>query len=105
MTMRPALIGLALALFVSGCAEQKAKKTASARPKVEARETIRKTTQNVLKLSDALAAGGGMAATDIPVADPLTQNAAAYRTTVAKLGAMSVEKAIQIRNAQNIADP
>ena len=107
MTLRHASIpiGLALALgVVAGCADEpKAKMAANA--KNAPRETIGKTTQDVLKLPDALADGGVLADTTIPVADPLTQNAAAYRTTVAKIGAMAVEQAIQVRNAQSIQDP
>src|SRR4051812_9167045 len=86
-------------LALAGCGEEP--KTASKKT----RETIGKTTQVVLKLEDALQQGGVLAATTIPVADPLTQSAAGYRTSVAKIGGMAVEQAIQIRNAQNIADP
>jgi hypothetical protein len=107
MTTRHASIpiGLALALgVVSGCADEpKAKATGQA--KIKPRETFGKTTQDVLKLTDALGNGGVLAETTIPVSDPLTQDAAAYRTTVAKLGAMKVEQAIQMRNASNIQDP
>lgn len=113
MRLRPGIVPLALALSAAGCTEEKITKpgaTTAAAPKpaeepIKTRETINKRTQTVLKLADAMQQGGVRAATDIPVADPLTQNAAAYRTTVGKLGAMSVEQAIQIRNAQSIADP
>ena len=98
-------IGLALALgVVSGCADEpKAKATGQA--KIKTRETMNKTTQEVLKLSDALAQGGVLAATNIEVADPLTQAASAKRTLTGKVGAMGVEHAIQIRNASSIQDP
>lgn len=89
-------------LLFSACEEAKPAKTG---PKVKARETINKKTQNVLILDEALKTGGVLAATNIEASDPLTQSAAAYRTTVGKIGAMAVEQAIQIRNAQNIADP
>jgi len=69
------------------------------------RETMNKTTQNVLNLDQAMTDGGVLAATNIPSADPLTQSAAAYRTTVGKIGAMAVHQAIQIRDAQSIKDP
>lgn len=111
MRWQPCLPPLALTLLAFGCTEEKVTKggnPAAAKPaedQVKSRETIGKKTQNVLKLPDALQQGGVMAETTIPVADPLTQNAAAYRTTVGKIGAMSVEQAIQIRNAQSIADP
>jgi len=69
------------------------------------RETLNKTTQNVLNLDQALMDGGVLASTKVEVADPLTQSASAYRTTVGKLGAMAIHQAIQIRNAQSIDDP
>lgn len=85
--------------------DQVGKKPAAPQDEQKHRETLHKTTQLVLKLEDALQQGGVRAETTIPVADPLTQNAAAYRTTVGKIGGMAVEQAIQIRNAQSIADP
>jgi len=94
------LVPLAL---LAGC--EGSKKPATAKAKVQPRETLNKTTQVVLKLSDALAQGGVLAATTIEVADPLTQSASAYRTQVAKLAAMKVKQAIDIRNASNIQDP
>jgi hypothetical protein len=69
------------------------------------RETLNQTTQVVLEFDKAIADGAVVAATDIPVADPLTQSAAGYRTAVAKLGGFAVEQAIQLRNAQSINDP
>jgi hypothetical protein len=87
-------------LLVAGCDEPK--QTATAK---HTRKTIGEKTQKVLKLEDALASGGQLAATGISASDPLTQNAEAYRTSVGKIGGMAVEQAIQIRNAQNIADP
>lgn len=69
------------------------------------RTTMNKTTQVVLDLDAALADGGVLADTEVQVADPLTQSAAAYRTTVGKLGGMAVHQAIQLRNAQSIQDP
>lgn len=69
------------------------------------RETLNKTTQVVLDLEKAMSDGAVLADTDIPVADPLTQSAAAYRTSVGKLGGMAIDQAIQIRNAQSINDP
>jgi hypothetical protein len=113
MRLRSGLIPLALALVAAGCTEETATKTrgvkaAAAKPAeepVKARETIRKTTQKVLKLSDALQQGGVVADLTIPVADPLTQSAAAYRTQAGKLSIQQVYYAIQLRNAQSIQDP
>ncbi len=69
------------------------------------RETIGKTTQNVLSLEQALAEGGVVASTKVEATNPLTQSADVYRTQVAKLGGMGVEHAIQLRNASSINDP
>lgn len=69
------------------------------------RETIGKTTQNVLDLTAALADGGVLASTKVKASDPLSASAGAYRTTVGKLGVMSVEQSINIRDAQSIQDP
>ncbi len=102
MNTRLLLVVIPIAL-VAGCEPDKPK--ATAKPKIVARETIRKTTQNVLQLEKALATGGVLAATDIPVSDPLSQSAAAYRTSVGKIGAMAIQQAIQIRNASSIQDP
>ena len=69
------------------------------------RGILNKTTQNVLDLNQALADGGVVASTKIEATNPLTQSTDAYRTSVARIAAMAVEHAIQIRNAQNINDP
>ena len=102
MPRRTALIPiLATIALAAGCAEKAKKPTGD---EVQTRETLHKTTQVVLDLPVALEQGGVLAETTIPVADPLTQNAAAYRTSVAKIGGMAVEQAIQMRNAQNIME-
>ncbi|MDA1055666.1 MAG: hypothetical protein O3C40_35165 [Planctomycetota bacterium] len=69
------------------------------------RGILNKTTQNVLDLNQALADGGVLASTKIESTNPLLQSADAYRTSVAKIAAMAVEHAIQLRNAQSINDP
>lgn len=69
------------------------------------RTTIDQKTQNVLVLAEALSSGGELASGAIEASNPLLVSADAYRTSVAKLGAMAVEQAIQIRNAQSIQDP
>jgi len=94
-------IPLVALVLAAGC-ESKPRKSAKA--KIKTRETINKKTQNVLKLDEALQQGGVLADMTIPVADPLTQNAAAYRTSVGKIGIMSVEQAVQIRKFQDIND-
>ncbi len=69
------------------------------------RTTIDQKTQNVLALADALSSGGELASGKVEASNPLLVSADAYRTSVAKLGAVAVEQAIQIRNAQSIQDP
>ena len=101
-TARFALVLLPLAVL-AGC--ESPKKSAVAKAKVQPRKTIGEKTWTVLKLSDALADGGVLAATNIEVADPLTQSTAAYRTSVAKIAAMQVKHTIDLRNASNIQDP
>ncbi len=107
------LSAFVLTIVLGGCMKAKAP---SPTPQADAgpaaseadatpRETIGKTTQNVLSLTEALADGAVLAETSVPVTDPLSQSAAAYRTTVGKLGAMAVKQAIDIRNAQSIQDP
>ena len=69
------------------------------------RETIGKTTQNVLDLEQALSDGAVLASTKVETSNPLLASAEAYRTSVGKIGAMAVEKAIQMRNASSIREP
>ncbi len=69
------------------------------------RETMNKTTQNVLKLDEALAQGGEVDSGKVTSSNPLLQSAEAYRTQVARFGSVAVQQAIQIRNAQSIQDP
>tara|TARA_Y100000385_G_scaffold274513_1_gene317800 strand:+ start:256 stop:603 length:348 start_codon:yes stop_codon:yes gene_type:complete len=58
-----------------------------------------------LALKDALEKGGVLATKDAGTSNPLLASAAAYRNSVATIGAMAVDKAIQIRNAQSIREP
>lgn len=69
------------------------------------RATLNQKTQNVLKLDEALADGGVVDSGQVTSSNPLLQSAEAYRTQVARTGAMAVQQAIQIRNAQSIQDP
>jgi hypothetical protein len=90
--LRPRRYTLALAVAVpllalsAGCGDEP-----STKPKIQARDTLHKTTQNVYELKAELAKGAILADTEIQVADPLTQAADAYRTTVAKGGKMRVQ--------------
>jgi len=98
--------------FLSGCFNTVTETNDTASPsdgvtaeEATPRETIGKKTQNVLDLQKALEDGAVLASTKIEATNPLGQSAAAYRTTVAKVGGMAVSQAIQIRNAQSINDP
>jgi hypothetical protein len=84
----------------AGCEEEKSNK-----PRVEARDTLKKTTQNVYELKAELAKGAILADTEIQVADPLTQAADAYRTTVAKAGKMRVQMDMGMYEATNGEKP
>ncbi len=97
------LTGLAVLTLAIGCDSPKPKSAAN---KIQSRETIGKTTQEVRKLSEELQKGGVLASTSISVSDPLTQSAEAYRTSVGKIAAMQVQQAIQMRQASDIlSDP
>jgi hypothetical protein len=86
--------------FCIGCGDE-----SSTGPKQKTRETLNKTTQEVFELKAELAKGAVLAATDIPLADPLTQDAAAYRTTVAKLGKLAVQQKMGMYEATNGQKP
>lgn len=102
---------LLLCAVSTGCIPSStADKSASTTPGASAeeatpRETIGKTTQNVLKLETAIADGGVPASTSVESKNPLMVSAEAYRTSVAKLGGMAVTKKIQLRNASSIKQP
>ncbi|MCM2375288.1 hypothetical protein [Aporhodopirellula aestuarii] len=104
-------VGLLLALAAPiGCFPSTSTndKSASSTPSADEatpRETIGKTTQNVLDLEQALRDGAELASTKVESKNPLMISADAYRTSVGKIGGMGVEQAIQLRNAQSIQDP
>jgi hypothetical protein len=97
-------LALAFALpflaVAAGCGDEKPTK-----PKLQTRETLNKTTQEVFELKAELAKGAVLAATDIPLADPLTQSAAAYRTEVAKIAKMKVQMDMGMYEASNGEKP
>jgi hypothetical protein len=97
-------VALALSLpvlaYSAGCGEDPPPKR-----KIEARDTLHKTTQDVRELKKELANGAVLADTEIQVADPLTQAADAYRTTVGKLGKMAVQHTMDLYEASNGEKP
>lgn len=101
---RPALVlasALPPLLLAAGCGDTQP----ATKPKIQARETINKTTQDVRDLKTELANGAVLADTEIQVADPLTQSADAYRTTVGKLAKMKVEMDMKAYEALNGEKP
>jgi hypothetical protein len=103
MRARPLpLVAFPALVFLAGCDDDKPK---SKGPQVKARETIGKTTQVVKKLEDELKSGAVLAPTTISNSDYLTQNAEAYRTSVAKIGGFAVDQAIAAYEIQNNAYP
>lgn len=93
-------VALALLAIAVGCGDEP-----SAKPKLKTRETLNKTTQNVLDAKAELAKGAVLAATDIEVADPLTQSAAAYRTSVGKIAKMRVQQDMAMYEVTNGEKP
>jgi hypothetical protein len=91
-----------LVLAVAGCAESPP--PAPAKPAMETRKTIGKTTQNVLELSRALADGGVLAETSI-TSDGLEMASDAYRTSVGKIGVMAVTQKVQLHEAEHGTKP
>ena len=90
---------LVLAGLLAGCETEPPKSSK------KLRKTIGETTQNVLKLDEALAGGGRLAPTSITATDPLTINSEAYKTSVAKIAQMRVTSDIQIFEAMNERKP
>lgn len=89
--------------IVAGCDDDSAPKK---KVTVKARETINKTTQNVLKLEEALKDGGVPALMKIKEgSDYLEANAAAYRTSVGKIAQMKVDMDMRQYEALNGAYP
>jgi hypothetical protein len=77
---------------------------AAAPAPVETRQTLRKTTQNVLELSQALADGGVRAEMSIQ-SQGLEVAADAYRTSVGKMAVIAVEKSMQLYQAEHDRKP
>lgn len=91
-----ALVGLA-GMIVAGCGQ--AKKEPPKKPPIQTRETLRKTTQNVLELDKALADGGVPANMQI-TGEGLEVYSDAYRTSVGRTAVMAVEQKMQLHEAE-----
>jgi hypothetical protein len=93
-------LALALLAIAVGCGDEP-----SAKPRQKTRETLNKTTQNVLDAKAELAKGAVLADTEIQVADPLTQSADAYRTIVGKGAKWRVKSDMDIYEVTNGEKP
>src|SRR5271155_5357409 len=78
--------GLALFTLVVGCEDEKPVK-----PKVQARDTLGKTTQVVFDLKPELAKGGVVTDGKMHATEYLDQQADAYRTSVGNIAKMRVQ--------------
>lgn len=100
---RPAVAlasSLALLAIAAGCEEDKPVK-----PKVQARDTLGKTTQVVLELKPELAKGGVVTDGKIHSTEYLDQQADAYRTSVGNIAKMRVQNDINMYEALNGEKP
>lgn len=99
MTLRVMRVcmGLGFGLsIVSGCAT---KEEPPKKPPIQTRETLRKTTQNVLELEKALADGGVPASMEI-TGEGLEVYSDAYRTSVGRMGIMAIDQKMQLYEAE-----
>ncbi|MFM8635677.1 MAG: hypothetical protein ACKOEX_12865 [Planctomycetia bacterium] len=94
--LRALVVGMA-GMVVSGCGAPK--KETPKKPPIQTRETLRKTTQNVLELEKALADGGVPASMEI-TGEGLEVYSDAYRTSVGRMGAMAVDQKMQLHEAE-----
>ncbi len=85
--------------ILAGC------ETAPSKSSKKLRETVGKTTQNVLKLDEALADGGQLAPENITSQDYLGVQSEAYKTSVAKIAKMRVAQDISIYEVTNEKKP
>jgi hypothetical protein len=97
------IVGLVLLSMAAGCGEEKPAKPA--KPKVQARDTIGKKTQEVRNLQPELAQGGQVTDGKIHAKDYITLQADVYRTEVGKIAKMSVQHAIDLYEALNGSKP
>lgn len=95
-------LGIAMMVAVSGCSEPEA--TPPAKPPIETRKTIGKTTQNVLDLAAAVA-DGGRAIDPTATREGLDTITGAYRSAGAQIGTLSVEHALKMYEAEHESRP
>lgn len=91
---------LSLFMLAVGCGED-----APSKPKLQSRETIGKTTQEVRNLKPELAKGGTVTDGKIHATDYITIQADAYRTSVGNIAKMNVKHAIDLYEAEHGEKP
>jgi hypothetical protein len=92
-------------IFAAGC---EAENTSAKKPvakKIEARDTLRKWTQDVRNLKPELAQGGQVTDGKIHAKDYITLQADAYRTTVGNIAKMAVQHSMDLYEAMNGEKP
>jgi len=92
--------GLTLLAFASGCGEEP-----PAKPKIKARATIGKYTQEVRNLKPEIAKGGQVTDGKIHSTDYLSLQADAYRTEVGNIAKMAVKHSIDLYEAEHGEKP
>jgi len=97
---RKLAFGLSLLTLTAGCADEP-----PPQPKIQARDTLGKTTQEVRNLKPELAQGGQVTDGKIHATDYITLQADAYRTTMGNIGKMNVQHAIDLYEALNGEKP
>jgi hypothetical protein len=97
----PLAVAAGLAAILVGCTEPPAP---AARPPIETRKTIGKTTQTVLELSRALADGGVLAEPGV-MSGGLDAITDAVRTSSGTIGVLAVEQKLKLYEAENGRKP
>jgi len=101
---RPTVVlasSLALLIVSAGCEEDKP----APKPKVQARDTLRKTTQDVFEVKGELAKGGVVTDGKVHATEYLDLQADVYRTKVAEIAEMRVKHDMDIYEALNGEKP
>jgi len=93
-------VSLSLLALAAGCDAQSKPK-----PKLQTRETIGKTTQEVRNLKPELEQGGQVTDGKIHATDYITLQADAYRTTVGNIAKMNVQHSIDLYEAEHGEKP
>jgi hypothetical protein len=98
--LRGHALGLALLTLATGCGDETPPKS-----KLQTRETLGKTTQEVRNLKREFAQGGQVTDGKVHATDYLTVQADAYRTSVANLAKMKVKMDMDLYEALNGEKP